>query len=67
MLAAYGKKSPDGRRFIKNNEIREEFTQTEAYSIIFMELATDADKAAEFINGIIPANDSNSSSDKISN
>lgn len=52
---SYGIKSPDGKRFIKTPEILEEFTQTEAYSIIFMELATDADAASKFINGIIPA------------
>lgn len=54
VLKAYGIKSPDGRRFIKSDELREEFTQTEAYSEIFMELATDDKKAAEFVNGIIP-------------
>lgn len=54
VLKAYGVKSPDGRRFIKSDELREEFTQTEAYSEIFMELATDDKKAAEFVNGIIP-------------
>lgn len=52
---AYGVKSADGKRFIKSDEIWAEFEQTEAYSMLFMELATDADKAAEFINGIIPA------------
>lgn len=56
ILDAYGVKSEDGRRFIKNDEVRDEFAQTEAYSILFMELATDADKAAEFVNGILPAN-----------
>ena len=55
VLKAYGVKSPDGRRFQKSDALREEFEQTEAYSIIFMELATDADKASEFVNGIIPA------------
>ena len=30
------------------------FSQTEAYSQLYVELATDADKAAEFINGVIP-------------
>lgn len=55
VLKAYGEKSNDGRRFIKNDEIRDGFAQTEAYSILFMELATDADKAAEFVNGIVPA------------
>ena len=55
VLKAYGQKSPDGKRFIKNEELTEEFSQTNAYSDIFMELATDADKAAEFVNGIMPA------------
>lgn len=54
ILRAYGEKSPDGRRFIKNDEVRDNFTQTEAYSKLFMELATDATAAGEFINGIVP-------------
>ena len=54
VLRAYGEKSADGKRFIKNDEIREAFAQTEAYSILFMELATDADAAAAFVNGITP-------------
>lgn len=54
ILKSYGEKSLDGKRFIKNAELSEEFAQTEAYSELFMELATDADKAAAFINGIIP-------------
>ena len=57
VLKAYGEKSPDGRRFIKNDEVREAFSQTEAYSDIFMELATNADAAAAFVNGIIPSMD----------
>lgn len=56
ILKAYGEKSNDGKRFIKNQEIREAFSQTEAYSELFMELATDANAAAAFVNGIIPAN-----------
>ena len=55
ILRAYGEKSADGKRFVKNDEIKEAFSQTEAYSILFMELAQDADKASEFVNGIIPA------------
>ena len=55
VLKAYGVKSDDGRRFIKSTALSEEFSQTEAYSQIFMELATDSEKAAEFINGIVPA------------
>lgn len=54
ILKAYGEKSPDGKRFIKSDDIAAAFSQTEAYSELFMELATDADAAAEFVNGIIP-------------
>lgn len=55
VLQAYGEKSPDGRRFIKSPELREQFSQTEAYSILFMELATDANAATVFVNGIVPS------------
>jgi hypothetical protein len=55
ILKSYGEKSADGKRFIKSEEISIAFSQTEAYSVLFMELVTDADKASEFINGIIPA------------
>lgn len=59
VLKAYGEKSADGKRFIKSEEISAAFSQTEAYSIIFMELAMDADAAAKFVNGIVPADMSN--------
>ena len=55
ILKAYGVKSPDGKRFEKSEELSTEFAQTEAYSNLFMELAFDANKAAEVINGIVPA------------
>ena len=61
VLKAYGQKSADGRRFIKSKELSDEFSQTEAYSQLFMELATDADAAAAFVNGIVPAMDNKSS------
>jgi hypothetical protein len=54
ILKAYGEKSPDGRRFVKTQEIRDGFAQTEAYSELFIELATNADAAAIFVNGITP-------------
>lgn len=54
ILRAYGVKSPDGRRIIKSDALKEEFAQTEAYSKLFIELATDADAAANFINAIVP-------------
>lgn len=55
ILLSYGQKSDDGRRFIKNDQLREEFSQTEAFSELFIELATDADAAAKFISGVVPA------------
>ena len=55
ILKAYGEKSPDGKRFIKSQEIADAFSQTEAYSQLFMELATDDKKGADFVNGIVPA------------
>ena len=54
ILRAYGEKSADGKRFVKNQELRDSFAQTEAYSDLFMELATDAEAASAFVNGIIP-------------
>lgn len=54
ILKAYGEKSADGRRFIKSQELRDAFEQTEAYSELFMELVSDAKMAAEFINGVLP-------------
>lgn len=54
VLKAYGEKSPDGKRFVKSEEISTAFSQTEAYSQIFMELATDSKAAAAFVNGIVP-------------
>ena len=55
ILGAYGKKSDDGRRFIKNQQMRDEFESSEAYSELFMELVTNTEAAIEFINGIVPA------------
>ena len=57
ILKAYGEKSADGKRFVKSEEISVAFSQTEAYSQLFMELATDADAAAKFVNGIVPTVD----------
>ena len=51
---SYGVKSDDGKRFIKSKELTEAFVQTEAYSELFVLLASDADEATVFINGIIP-------------
>ena len=56
VLKAYGEKSADGRRFMKSEEISKAFSETEAYSEIFMELALNSDQAAAFVNGRMPAN-----------
>jgi hypothetical protein len=55
ILRSYGEKSPDGKRFVKTQELRDAFSQTEAYSELFMELATNAEMSAAFVNGIIPS------------
>ena len=57
ILKSYGMVSDDGRRFIKSKEISDSFAQTEAFSMLFMELATDTDAASAFVNGIVPAAD----------
>lgn len=57
ILIAYGEKSADGRRFMKVvNGVRlaDAFAETEAYSTLFMKLATDTEAAIRFVNGIMP-------------
>lgn len=54
ILKAYGEKSADGKRFIKSEEISKAFSETEAYSNLYMELVTDAKAAANFITGLVP-------------
>lgn len=54
ILKAYGEKTADGKRFTKSNELSLAFSQTEAYSNLFMELATNDQAAVTFINGILP-------------
>lgn len=54
ILKSYGEKSPDGKYFDKSPEISRRFANTNAYSVLFMELAMNADKASEFIKGIVP-------------
>jgi len=54
ILTAYGEKSPDGKRFIKSKELSEAFSQTDAYTQLFMELATDGKAAAVFFAEALP-------------
>lgn len=53
LLEAHGEKSEDGRRFIKLPEKTKEFSESEAYSVLFTELTTNEEKASEFVNGLI--------------
>lgn len=55
ILKSYGEKTADGKRFVKSKEMAEAFSQTEAYSNLFMELSTNTDAAIEFAKGIMPA------------
>lgn len=59
ILKSYGEKSADGKRFIKSEELSTAFSQTEAYSDLYMQLATNADEASKFVNGIVPTVDKN--------
>ena len=54
LLMSYGVKSDDGRRFIKNDQVREDFEQTQAYSDLYMLLALDDNEASKFVNAIVP-------------
>ncbi len=55
LLRSYGKVSDDGRRFIKTDELRQEFEQTQAYSDLYMEFLEDPDKLIAFVEGVVPA------------
>lgn len=55
LLKSYGIKSEDGRYFRKSEEISKDFESSPVYSLLYMELATDTDKAIEFINKTIPS------------
>lgn len=55
ILMAYGEKSADGRRFIKSQDMRDAFEQSEAYSELYVQLATDPAAAEKFIKGVLPA------------
>jgi len=54
ILKSYGVKSDDGKRFIKNISVTEDFLQTEAYSELFMELLSGTEHVLAFVNGILP-------------
>jgi hypothetical protein len=51
---SYGVLSPDGRKFIKNDTVLNDFLATQAFSDLYMELVSDEGKAAEFFNEVLP-------------
>jgi hypothetical protein len=55
LTRSYGVKTQDGRSFVKNQEALDNFIYTQAFSDIYMELATNDKAASEFVNGVIPA------------
>lgn len=57
ILKAYGEKSPDGRQFFKSEDISNGFLCTEAYNVLFCEICTDAEAAANFVNAVLPLTD----------
>lgn len=54
ILGAVGSVSADGRKFIKNEEIKEDFYRSKAYSQLFVELVSSGEKLAEFLRAAIP-------------
>nr|DAT69839.1 MAG TPA: hypothetical protein [Caudoviricetes sp.] len=54
LCKSYGVLSPDGRKFIKNQAVLEDFMATQAFSDLYMELTTDTNKAADFFEQILP-------------
>lgn len=54
VLMAYGEKSDDGLYFVKSEDAKKRFASTQAYSDIFMDLATDANKAVKFFEDVLP-------------
>lgn len=67
ILKSYGEKSPDGRRFIKSEELSSAFEQTEAYSELYMQLATNKEFAKKFMEGVFPKVESSDASPNMEN
>jgi len=56
ILKSYGEKSADGERFMKSQEIMDNFEHSAAYDALYMELATDTQKVSDFVKGTLPKN-----------
>lgn len=55
LLRSYGVKDPEGRKFIKSEDLRKDFECSIPYEILYTRYSTDAEAAAKFVNGIMPA------------
>lgn len=49
-----GRRSDDGKRFIKSDEIMMDFQQSPAYDQLLLSFYTDENAAVEFVTGIVP-------------
>lgn len=56
VLAAYGVRSEDGKRFIKSKELSEEFSQTDAFSELMVQISLDPEKSEAFLRQVLPRN-----------
>lgn len=54
VMKSVGRKSDDGRRFVKNDEIREDFLASPAYDEMFVWLMSEPGAGAEFVNNVLP-------------
>lgn len=54
VMKSVGRKSDDGRRFVKNDEIREDFLASPAYDEMFIWLMSEPGAGAEFVNNVLP-------------
>lgn len=54
LMASYGVRSEDGKRFIQSDEMSEAFVQTPAYDELLMKFLQDANFAGDFVNGVFP-------------
>lgn len=59
VLRSYGVKSENGRRFVKSQELREAFEQTDAYNQLICEFFDNPDSFNEFLQGVIPKDKNN--------
>lgn len=54
ILTSYGERSDDGKRFMKTDEIRENFAFSGAFDALFEELTTNTDKLEKFLLAVVP-------------